>query len=49
MDPQILIDAFRDAKLIRKDETLRLVERACRVGAGGRSSSISPRPARPPM
>jgi S-DNA-T family DNA segregation ATPase FtsK/SpoIIIE len=34
MDPQILIDAFRDAKLIGKDETLRLVERASRVGAG---------------
>lgn len=34
MDPQILVDAFRDAKLIGKDETLRLVERACRVGAG---------------
>ena len=28
MDPQILVDAFRDAKLIGKDETLRLVERA---------------------
>ena len=34
MDPQILVDAFRDAKLIGKDETLRLVERAGRVGAG---------------
>ncbi len=34
MDPQILVDAFRDAKLIGKDETLRLVERARRVGAG---------------
>ncbi len=34
MDPQILVDAFRDAKLIGKDETLRLVERACRIGAG---------------
>jgi S-DNA-T family DNA segregation ATPase FtsK/SpoIIIE len=34
MDPQILVDAFRDAKLIGKDEMLRLVERACRVGAG---------------
>ena len=34
MDPQILVDAFRDAKLIGKDETLRLVERAHRVGAG---------------
>jgi S-DNA-T family DNA segregation ATPase FtsK/SpoIIIE len=34
MDPQILVDAFRDAKLIRKDETLRLVERAHRIGQG---------------
>ncbi|MGH3991288.1 MAG: cell division protein FtsK, partial [Pseudonocardiaceae bacterium] len=34
MDPQILLDAFRDAKLIGKDETLRLVQRAHRVGAG---------------
>ena len=34
MDPQILVDAFRDAKLVGKDETLRLVERASRVGAG---------------
>jgi S-DNA-T family DNA segregation ATPase FtsK/SpoIIIE len=34
MDPQILVNAFRDAKLIGKDETLRLVERAHRVGAG---------------
>jgi DNA segregation ATPase FtsK/SpoIIIE, S-DNA-T family len=34
MDPQVLVDAFRDAKLIGKDETLRLVERAHRVGAG---------------
>ncbi|MGH3857800.1 MAG: cell division protein FtsK, partial [Pseudonocardiaceae bacterium] len=34
MDPQVLVDAFRDAKLIGKDETLRLVERASRVGAG---------------
>jgi len=34
MDPQILVDAFRDAKLIGKDETLRLVERASRVGHG---------------
>jgi S-DNA-T family DNA segregation ATPase FtsK/SpoIIIE len=34
MDPQILVDAFRDAKLIGKDETLRLVERTSRVGAG---------------
>src|SRR5256885_6276103 len=34
MDPQVLVDAFRDAKLIGKDETLRLVERATRVGNG---------------
>ncbi|GLY70898.1 cell division protein FtsK [Amycolatopsis taiwanensis] len=34
MDPQVLVDAFRDAKLIGKDETLRLVERAMRVGDG---------------
>lgn len=34
MDPQILVDAFRDAKLIGKDESLRLVERATRVGDG---------------
>ena len=34
MDPQVLVDAFRDAKLIGKDETLRLVERATRVGDG---------------
>jgi S-DNA-T family DNA segregation ATPase FtsK/SpoIIIE len=34
MDPQILVDAFRDAKLIGKDETLRLVERAHRIGQG---------------
>ncbi len=34
MDPQVLVDAFRDAKLIGKDETLRLVERAGRVGDG---------------
>ncbi len=34
MDPQILVDAFRDAKLIGKDESLRLVERAARVGNG---------------
>ncbi|MGH4009443.1 MAG: cell division protein FtsK [Pseudonocardiaceae bacterium] len=34
MDPQILVDAFRDAKLIGKDETLRLVERARRSGEG---------------
>jgi DNA segregation ATPase FtsK/SpoIIIE, S-DNA-T family len=34
MDPQILVEAFRDAKLIGKDETLRLVERARRSGEG---------------
>ncbi|HEX5121384.1 MAG TPA: FtsK/SpoIIIE domain-containing protein [Pseudonocardiaceae bacterium] len=34
MDPQVLVDAFRDAKLIGKDETLRLVERAARQGEG---------------
>ncbi|XVV05233.1 cell division protein FtsK [Actinosynnema sp. CA-248983] len=34
MDPQILVDAFRDAKLIGKDETLRLVDRARRQGDG---------------
>jgi DNA segregation ATPase FtsK/SpoIIIE, S-DNA-T family len=34
MDPQVLVDAFRDAKLIGKDETLRLVERATRQGGG---------------
>ncbi|MER7114078.1 cell division protein FtsK [Saccharomonospora azurea] len=34
IDPQVLVDAFRDAKLIGKDETLRLVERATRVGDG---------------
>ncbi|WP_020418681.1 cell division protein FtsK [Amycolatopsis sp. ATCC 39116] len=34
MDPQVLVDAFRDAKLIGKDEMLRLVERVTRVGDG---------------
>ena len=34
MDPQVLVDAFRDAKLIGKDESLRLVERARRIGEG---------------
>lgn len=34
MDPQVLVDAFRDAKLVGKDETLRLVERAHRQGDG---------------
>ncbi|WP_184696724.1 cell division protein FtsK [Saccharothrix tamanrassetensis] len=34
MNPQVLVDAFRDAKLIGKDEALRLVERARRTGDG---------------
>jgi DNA segregation ATPase FtsK/SpoIIIE, S-DNA-T family len=34
MDPQVLVEAFRDAKLIGKDETLRLVERATHIGDG---------------
>jgi S-DNA-T family DNA segregation ATPase FtsK/SpoIIIE len=34
MDPQVLVDAFRDAKLIGKDESLRLVQRASRQGEG---------------
>ena len=34
MDPQVLVDAFRDAKLIGKDESLRLVQRAVRMGEG---------------
>jgi S-DNA-T family DNA segregation ATPase FtsK/SpoIIIE len=34
MDPHVVVDAFRDAKLIGKDESLRLVERAARVGEG---------------
>jgi S-DNA-T family DNA segregation ATPase FtsK/SpoIIIE len=34
MDPHVLVDAFRDAKLIGKDETLRLVERATHIGDG---------------
>ncbi|MFI7116874.1 cell division protein FtsK [Amycolatopsis sp. NPDC049868] len=34
MDPQVLVDAYRDAKLIGKDESLRLVERAHRIGDG---------------
>jgi S-DNA-T family DNA segregation ATPase FtsK/SpoIIIE len=34
MDPQVLVDAFRDPKLIGKDESLRLVERARRIGEG---------------
>ena len=34
MDPQVLVDAFRDAKIIGKDESLRLVERAAHDGSG---------------
>ena len=34
MDPQVLVDAFRDARLIGKDESLRLVERAAHDGSG---------------
>ncbi|MCX2729500.1 FtsK/SpoIIIE domain-containing protein [Saccharopolyspora sp. NFXS83] len=34
MEPQVLVDAFRDAKLVGKDESLRLVERAARAGDG---------------
>ncbi len=34
MDPQVLVDAFRDAKLIGKDETLRLVEACPPAGDG---------------
>ena len=34
MDPQVLVDAFRDAKLIGKEETLRLVQRATHTGGG---------------
>ncbi|WP_156757277.1 cell division protein FtsK [Actinokineospora pegani] len=34
MDPQVLVEAFRDAKLIGKDEELRMVERATRAGQG---------------
>ncbi|GAB2996568.1 cell division protein FtsK [Amycolatopsis acidiphila] len=34
MDAQLLVDAFRDAKLLGKDESLRLVERATRTGEG---------------
>jgi DNA segregation ATPase FtsK/SpoIIIE, S-DNA-T family len=34
MDPHVVVDAFRDAKLIGKDESLRLVQRAARVGDG---------------
>ncbi|KAA9162603.1 cell division protein FtsK [Amycolatopsis acidicola] len=34
MDPQVLVEAFRDAKLIGKDETLRLVERVTRSHGG---------------
>ncbi|MFC7343262.1 cell division protein FtsK [Saccharopolyspora griseoalba] len=34
MDPNILVEAFRDAKLLGKDESLRLVERAAHDGSG---------------
>ncbi|PWW65608.1 S-DNA-T family DNA segregation ATPase FtsK/SpoIIIE [Actinokineospora spheciospongiae] len=34
MDPQVLVDAFRDSKLIGKEESLRLVERPRREGDG---------------
>ncbi|MEU5690565.1 cell division protein FtsK [Actinosynnema sp. NPDC020468] len=34
MDPGVLVEAFRDAKLIGKDESLRLVERTARHGDG---------------
>lgn len=34
MGPQLFVDAFRDARLIGKDETLRLVERITRIGDG---------------
>ncbi|MFI5586335.1 FtsK/SpoIIIE domain-containing protein [Amycolatopsis sp. NPDC051758] len=34
MDPHGMVEAFRGAKLIGKDETLRLVERATRVSGG---------------
>jgi S-DNA-T family DNA segregation ATPase FtsK/SpoIIIE len=34
MDPDVLVEAFRGAKLIGKDETLRLVERATRMSGG---------------
>ncbi|MCA1185902.1 cell division protein FtsK [Saccharopolyspora sp. 6T] len=34
MDPQVLIDAFRDAKLIGREDTVHLVERAARSGQG---------------
>lgn len=44
-----LVDAFRDANLIGKDETLRLVERAMRSGMGWRSPRTSRLRARPPM
>ena len=48
MDPQVLVDAFRDAKLIGKDETLRLVERAHRQGKGWAITVDLPATARPP-
>ncbi|GAB3147037.1 FtsK/SpoIIIE domain-containing protein [Amycolatopsis stemonae] len=34
MDPAVMVEAFRGAKLIGKDETLRVVERARRVSGG---------------
>lgn len=34
MDSQLLVDAFRDTRLIGKDESLRLVERAVHDGTG---------------
>lgn len=34
MDPDVVVEAFREAKLIGKDETLRLVERVTRVSGG---------------
>jgi hypothetical protein len=44
-----LVDAFRDANLIGKDETLRLVERAMRSGMGGRPPRTSRLRAGAPM
>jgi S-DNA-T family DNA segregation ATPase FtsK/SpoIIIE len=34
MDPEVMVEAFRGAKLIGKDETLRLVDRATRMSGG---------------
>jgi S-DNA-T family DNA segregation ATPase FtsK/SpoIIIE len=49
MDPQVLVDAFRDAKLIGKDESLRLVQRASRQGEGlGDHGRPTRPPAKPP-